>query len=135
MLFKLYDLRYPDNLLQGFSIGIDRTRLLTELDFTVFEIRKGFKIVNPFGPIQSTVEELLALKDVRLLEKNCYFGNSDRATLFAEDAPRYAMRVIAPGFLIWAKYTTLGVPDTPNFKIEYQITLKGNKLEGKLPLE
>lgn len=135
LLSRLYNLRYPDELKAGFSAGIDRTRLLTELDFTVFEIRKGFSIRGPHGPIESTVEELLRQNDQRLLEKNCYFGSASRATLFAEPASRYAISVPAPGHLVWAKYETSGVPDTRNFRVEYRVVLNGVQMNGTLPLE
>jgi HEPN domain-containing protein len=135
LLFKLYGLRYPDELRAGFGVGIDRTRLLTELDSTVFEIRKRFKISGPFGSIGSSIEELLARQDDRLLEKNCFFGSVDRATLFAENSSRFAIRVLKPGHLVWAAYETFGIPDTRNFKIEFDVAMNGNKMDFRLPLE
>ena len=42
LLVKAYRLRYFDNLEPGFNIALNRTKLLVELDHTVYEIRKGF---------------------------------------------------------------------------------------------
>ncbi len=135
LLFKLYKLRYPDDLNTGLSVGIDRTRLLTELDFSVFEVRKWFNSFSPREPIGNTIEDLSARKDTRLLEKNCYFGSANREALFAEDSSRFAMRVLEPDDLTWAEYETFGVPDTRNFKIKYAASRKVNKMNFRLPLE
>ena len=135
LLFKLYKLRYPDELKAGFRVAMDRTRLLTELDYSVFEIRKAFKIIGPFGPIGATIEELLARGDRRLLEKNCYFGSEDRTKLFTENSFRYAMRVLAPRNLVWATYETFGVPDNRNFNVDFPVSPTGNKMDIRLPLE
>ena len=135
LLFKLYKLRYPDELEKGFSVAIDRTRMLTELDRSVFEIRKGFNIVGPFGPIDSTVEEFLKRGDGRLLTKNCFFGNAKKADLFEETCGRFAMRVLGPRHLVWAEYETFGVPDKPNFHAEFAVAFSVNKMDGTLPVE
>ena len=135
LLFKLYRLRYPDELEKGFGVAIDRTRMLTELDRSVFEIRKGFEIVGPFGRLGSTIEELLAKRDDRLLNRNCYFGEAMRADLFAETCPRYALRVLQPRQLVWATYETYGVPDEPNFKAEFAVAFSDNRMDAHLPLE
>jgi HEPN domain-containing protein len=41
LLFKSYRLRYFDDLEAGFNIILCRTKLLAELDHTVYEIKKG----------------------------------------------------------------------------------------------
>jgi hypothetical protein len=135
LLFKLYRLRYPDDLPVGFSVAIDRTRLLTELDRSVREIREGFKLVGPFGLIQTTLDLLKARNDPRLLERNCYLGNFDRGALFKEEAARFAMRVFGSYDFFRAEYKTAGVPDTPNFSQDLKVTRTGAKMEGKLPLD
>jgi HEPN domain-containing protein len=133
LLYKAYKLRYPDELRPGFNIAIDRTRLLTELDFSVFTIRQRYKVSGPFGAISSTVDQMQASEDSRLLEKNCYYGRQDRLAVFAENASRYCMRVLAPGFIVQATYKTKGVPDTHKFDIEYEVSRSGNTINGILP--
>jgi hypothetical protein len=135
LLYKAYKLRYPDELETGFSIAMDRTRLLSELDFSVFTIRRGYKIAGPFGDFSSTIEQLLARKDHRLLDRNCYYGQQDRAALFRENGARYCMRVLSPGNMVQATYETIGVPDTRNFNIEYEASILGNALNSRLPTE
>lgn len=136
LLFKAYQLRYPDDLPVDFNIAIDRTRLLTELDYTVSEIRKGFTLQGTAGPIQTKLDLLLSRRDPRLLEKNCHFGTTKRSDLFRENAARFTMRALGAYNFVTAEYQTAGVPDTRNFKVEgIKVTVTGNRMDGKLPLE
>lgn len=136
LLFKAYRLRYPDELPVGFNIALDRTRLLTELDFTVWEIRKGLELSGPFGALETNLDLLASRKDSRLLDKNCYFGSSNRDELFRENAPRFTMRVLAPYSFVQVTYQTMGVPDTRNLRSEgIKVNVTGDRMEGVLPLE
>jgi len=91
LLFKSYRLRYPDDLKPGFNIALNRTQMLVELDHTVYEIRKCFRITNKKG--NSKIESLQEKKNPVLLNKNCYFGNYDRAALFKEESSCYELRI------------------------------------------
>lgn len=136
LLLMAYKLRYPDDLPPDFNIAIDRTRLLTELDYTVWVIRKGFTLTGPAGPIQTNLDILLSRGDPHLLDKNCYFGTTKRSDLFRENASRFTMRVRGPYNFFTAEYQTAGVPDTRNLRVEgIKLTVTGNRIDGNLPLE
>jgi HEPN domain-containing protein len=135
LLSRLYKLRYPDEVESGLNLSIDRTRLLTELDYSVFEIKKGFQLTGPFGPVSTAVDEFLKRNDARLVEKNCYFGTANRETLFGEESARYSIKSFGSGLLSWTFYETYGVPDNRNFKVGFEGSLSGNSMTFRLPLE
>ena len=99
LLFKSYSLRYPDDLLPGFNIVLEKAKLLCELDCTVYEIRKGFNFGTTYEKGTATIESLQEKKNPVLLNKNCYFGNYDRAQLFREISSCYELRVLEQGIL------------------------------------
>ena len=49
LLFKVYKLRYPDELKVDYSVAINRTRLLTELDYSVYESEKASRSFGTDG--------------------------------------------------------------------------------------
>jgi hypothetical protein len=87
LLFKSYGLRYPDKLKPGDNILLCRTKLLVELDHTVYEIRKCMSFEKAGKKIPTHIEYLQEKKDPILLNKNCYFGDCDKVTLFNEISP------------------------------------------------
>jgi len=117
LLFKSYPLRYPDELEHEFNISLNRTKLLCELDHTVYEIRKGFNYETVNKDIITKIDVFQERKDPVLLNKNCYFGDYDRAALFEEDSSCYDLRVLGHD-VFEAYYLTKGIDDDGKFDIE-----------------
>lgn len=115
LLFKLYQAGYPQDLPVGYNYAINRTKLLVELDYTVFEIRKGFSITGPNEPIETELDRLAKRHDPCLVERNCYFGTADRKQLFREDTFCMDMRVFPNKNPISVTYVARGVPDDRRF--------------------
>jgi HEPN domain-containing protein len=118
LLFKSYPLRYPDDLKTGFNIVLCRTKLLVELDHTVYEIRKGISFENAGKTIDTSIETLQKRGDPALLDKNCYFGNYDRATIFKEISPCYELRVFKDDVLVETFMSHEGIEDNGKFDVE-----------------
>lgn len=118
LLFKSYRLRYPDDLEPGFNIALDRTKLLVELDYTVYEIRKGFDFQSADKKIITRINQLQEKKDPILLNKNCYFGNYNRTNLFEEDCFCYELRVLRKDSILEVSYFTTGIDDDGKFNLE-----------------
>lgn len=118
LLAKSYQLRYFDDLPPGFNICLTRTKMLVELDHTVFEIRNGFnfKIGNKKAA-NTRIDRLLAGNDSVLLSKNCYYGNYNRSALFKERSYCYELRVLEQDILE-IYYLTDGINDDGKFDIE-----------------
>jgi HEPN domain-containing protein len=118
LLTKSYRLRYFDDLEVGFNIHLNRTKLLVELDHTVYEIRKGFTFKKADGnKVVLRLENYLEKKDTALLGKNCYFGSYDRKDLFKEESSCYELRVLEQGIL-QAFYATKEIRDDGKFDEE-----------------
>jgi hypothetical protein len=117
LLFKSYRLRYFDDLKPGFNIALDRTKLLVELDHTVYEIRKGFNFGFGDKKLTTKLEQFQENKDPVLLNKNCYFGNYDRSALFGEECSCYELRVLEDG-IMEIYYLTKGIDDDGKFDTE-----------------
>lgn len=119
-LVKSYKLRYPDDLEIGFNIALSQTKLLAELDTTVFNIRKGFDFWDSGKnrKITTAFDTLLESKDNKLLEYNCSFGTFDRKRLFERDCHCYELRVMDNETTLQARYQTRGIEDDGLFNIE-----------------
>jgi len=118
LLFKSYKLRYPDDLEVGFNIALNRTKLLVELDHTVYEIRKGFNFQGTTKKIVTRLDQLQNEKDSHFLTKNCYFGNYDRESLFKENCFCYELRVQEIDKILEVSYLTTGIDDDGKFNAE-----------------
>jgi HEPN domain-containing protein len=118
LLAKSYQLRYFDDLPLGFNISLTRTKMLVELDHTVFEIRNGFKFGIGNKKLSNTrIDGLLEGNDSVLLSKNCYYGNYNRSALFKEQSYCYELRVLEGGILE-IYYLTDGINDDGKFDAE-----------------
>jgi len=124
LLYKSYPLRYPDELKLGFNIALNRTKLLCELDHTVYEIRKGFDFKTANKKVTTKIEHLQEKKDPILLNKNCYFGKYDRAVLFEEESSCYELRILGQDDILEVSYITKRILDDGRFDAE---ALKPNK--------
>lgn len=118
LLFKSYKLRYPDNLESGYNIALNRTKLLIGLDQTIYEIRKGFDYKSNNKKIITKFDDLIEEGSSNLLNKNCYFGNYDRATLFKESCYCYELRVLKQDVILEASYLADGIDDDKKFNSE-----------------
>jgi hypothetical protein len=91
---------------------------LAELDHTVYEIRKGFNFEKNGEKIVTRIENLMEEKNPILLNKNCYFGNFDRAELFKEQSYCYVLRVDPNMGILEAYYFTNEIKDDGKFDVE-----------------
>lgn len=117
MLFKSYRLRYPD-LNPGDNFVLCKTKLLVELDHTVFEIRSNFSFESKGEKIKTRIEGLIEKNNPILLDKNCYFGNYNRAALFQEKSPCYELRIEKNGVPIEAFIYRSRINDDGKFDAE-----------------
>ena len=117
LLSKCYEMRYPDDLKTGFNIALVETRMLVELDFTVYQIRKVFRFQSAGKPAKTRIDSLLESKDDNLLRDNCYFGTTDRKGLFGRGTHCYEMRVIKRSQVLEATYQKTGVDDDGKFDL------------------
>jgi hypothetical protein len=118
LLSKVYELRYPDNLDSGYNISLSQAKLITELDSTVFKIRKGFGFKGASGEKVGTYfDHLLELQNKILLDCNCSFGVAAREDIFKEKNSCYELRVLDNGTIMEAEYRTTGVKDDGVFDV------------------
>jgi len=133
LLFKSYPLRYPNELDKpGFNIVLCKTKLLVELDHTVYEIRKGISVEKAGEKMDTSIEDHQKRGDPILLNKNCYFGNCDRATLFKELSPCHELGVIDKMGLVDTFIFHEGIEDNGKFDVEaFKPDGKGGYLFGE----
>lgn len=118
LLFKSYKLRYPDDLEPGYNIALNRTKLLIELDHTVYKIRKGFDFHNSNKKVVTIMEGFNEENKSILLNKNCFFGSYNRQDLFKENCFCYELRVLNNGEILEASYCTTRINDDDKFEEE-----------------
>ena len=123
MLFKLYRLRYPDDLEIGYNIAINKPKLLTQLDYTVAEIRTGFDLKVNNGQAVTAFDERKKNGDPSLMTDNCYFNNCDRTAIFTRNNTCYEFRVLNDGTFLEAHYQSATIKDDYKFD---EIGLKPN---------
>ncbi len=111
LLFKAYKLRYPDDLKPGFNIAINGVSLLTELDKSVFAIRKGFGFGTDEKPVTTVFDTWRESSSDELVGDNCYFGTADRGELFKGTSSNYEFRVLDNGTFLEATYLSENIPD------------------------
>jgi len=115
LLYKAYKLRYPDELEKGYNISLCVTKIMTELDFTVFEIRKGFKFKKEQGEVITPFDQFIDGNSEQLLDKNCYFGSQSREEFFKEVSCVYECRILPNGNLMEVTYLSDDVKDDREF--------------------
>jgi HEPN domain-containing protein len=132
IMSKAYELRYPDSLPVGYNICLSQAKLLTELDCSVFEIRKGFGFrVGSGKGVRTRFDILLEAKDKTLTDSNCAFGSAKREEVFGEKNRHYELRVLQDGNIIEAEYGTEGTKDDGIFDV---VALKpGKSPDGTFP--
>lgn len=118
LLFKAYRLRYMDDLEVGFNIVLSKTKLIAELDHTVYEIRKGFDFKKSNKDIVTRIDELKKENNNVLLDKNCYFGDYNRKEFFKEDCVLHELRVLEGNQILEVRYITNGIDDDNEFDSE-----------------
>jgi HEPN domain-containing protein len=119
LIAKSYKLRYFDDLPSEFNIMLIKTKLLVELDRTVYEIRKGFKFFKNNECVGAGNEIWQNGKNPVLLNKNCCFGDFDKHDLFKEPSYCYELRVLLDGSILEVGYVTNDViNDDGKFEIE-----------------
>lgn len=119
VLFKAYSLRYPDDLDPGYNIALNGTKLLAELDSTVFEIRKGFNFHTAKGPVATHIDTLQQDVSDDLIGDNSYFGTTVREDLFGRASHHnYELRMMENGEYLEAIYLSGPIDDDGIFMIE-----------------
>jgi hypothetical protein len=109
-------MRYPDDLEPGFNLVLSQPKLLTELDFSVHEVRKGFTFARTLGKLtESYLDALTKVKDEALLKENSAFTVVARAEIFTRMRQCYELRVLPEGNFIEATYETSGMKDDRDF--------------------
>jgi HEPN domain-containing protein len=118
LLVRAYKLRYPDDLKPGFNVSLAKAKVLTELDTTVFEIRKGFDIRRDGQKVTTALDSLIRSGDSGLISLNCAFGTAARAEIFDKPTTCYDMRVLGDSQIIEAYYEAGPIPDDREFLAE-----------------
>ena len=119
LLGKAYELRYPDALKPGFSVSLSQAKTLTELDRTVYQIRRGFKFNRSSGrAVELWMDARIAEGAPDLIEANCYFGNADRPKVFEQFPHYYEMRVVSEDDILEVYYEAVAAPDDGLFPLE-----------------
>ncbi len=112
LLKKAYELRYPDNLSPGYNICLAQAKLLTELDHSVCEIRKGFGFRKANGEnIETRLSHLLKTQDKALMDSNSAFGDAKRDEIFKDKNRFYELRVLPDGTIMEAEYQSTEARD------------------------
>ena len=117
LLTKAYRMRYPDDLEPGFNIVLSQPKLLTELDSSVHEVRKGFNFARTSGkPVETYLDALARTQDAALLQDNFAFANVPREEIFRAERACYELRVLPDGSFIDASYETTEIRDDRDLK-------------------
>ena len=118
LLSKAYSLRYPDDLIPGFNLSLNDTKMLVELDSSVFEVRKGFKITENGKNVETEFDGLLKSESKEIMENNCFFGTVRRADIFSRPSFSYAIRLMGNGGFLEIAYQTEDDVDSSLFNVE-----------------
>jgi HEPN domain-containing protein len=118
LLFKAYKIRYPDDLEIGYNVHLSDAMILSELDSSVFEIRKGFNISKNGDSLKTKFNEALRVRKPELVTKNCSFGGFSREQLFKEESSIYEMRILENNNLIEYSYKVENLNDSKDFLYE-----------------
>lgn len=113
LLSSAYKMRYFDDLEYGYSITLVERQIFFELDSAVHSIRSNIQIYKNEQPAITIIEALIADRDRRLLDLNCFFGSCSRSDLFEPRSRVYEMRVLADGRILEVQYTAAVTPDDP----------------------
>lgn len=93
-LQKCYQLRYFDTLGRGFTLAIIQRPTLAELDYSMSEIRKGFKLQRGDKKVVTAYDKALEDHEESLFLNNYILGDGDKGSfLLKEDNLVYAMRL------------------------------------------
>ena len=108
ILPKAYDLRYPDELPDGFNIAINQIKLLAELDRTVFAITNSFVFTE--GTVDLVLARAAKHGDERFLTKNVVLRAQQTKDCFATDSRSFEFRIQKP-LIINFEYLSPNVAD------------------------
>jgi hypothetical protein len=111
-LQKAYKLRYADELPDCYSIHLQQTKIIVELDRTVFEIRKGFEFKSTGGRKPVTrLEFEIENKNPAVLNRNVMYGGYDVKKIFTEKSKWIALLVYSNHSIIEGVGEVDGLPD------------------------
>jgi hypothetical protein len=108
VLQKAYDLRYPDELPDGFNIALNQMKLLAELDRTVFAITNCFAFGE--GTTDFVLTRAAKAGDQRYVARNVVLNPEQTLDFFASDSQSFEFRIHKP-LIINVEYLSPGVPD------------------------
>jgi HEPN domain-containing protein len=119
LLGKAYKMRYPDDLPPGFNIALAGAKVLSEVDWSVYELRKGFGFARTSGDAAITkLDELIRTQGSALVERNVAFGKTSRAELFSTSTVCFDFRVLDNGDILEANYLAGPIQDDRDFTVE-----------------
>jgi HEPN domain-containing protein len=110
LLSKAYKLRYPDDLKDGFNISLNQAKLIAQLDRSVQEITKRFRIADAGKPVLMVLDEAKQNNDVRYLDRNVAVDPAKASALFSNQSRCYDLRNHRDSILE-AHYKTASVKD------------------------
>ena len=110
-LNKIYKLRYPDKITEGFNAALHQGKSLVGLDETVFKIRSRIHISSSVQEVKFRFDHLFELKDDFLLNGNHTFGNANRADAFNQPLVWYEMRILKNGARLETHYLSKAKDD------------------------
>lgn len=111
VLGKAYQLRYPDELQNGFSLSLAQVKILTETDSTVFNLRKGFGV--EWGcdcRVIMQLDQMIEKNTAELFDRNVAFGSAQRGALFEEPTCCFEFRKLDNGDL-WKMQVVMPIAD------------------------
>jgi hypothetical protein len=116
LLQKCYQLRYIDDLADGFNIVLASREFLAELDFTAISLQSKIYISDKDGSRQSAYDHLVAIRDPRLLGDNHILSGQEKQ-VFITAGPElvYELRQFVPGGLMEVQYSTKAVGSDGHF--------------------
>lgn len=110
-----YSLRYLDSAKVGTSIHIAKRKTLAELDFTVSEFERRFRLRDKSGEIETNYRIAVKEKDPSLWEANYILLGKEKHAYIEGPDDCYELRVLAGGNLIEATYEAQCVVDDGEF--------------------
>ncbi len=125
-LQKAYDLRYPDDLLDGFNIALNQMKVLAELDRTVSAITKCFSFRE--GVTDFVLTRAAKARDQRYLARNVVLNPEQASDFFASNSRSFEFRKQRP-LVIEVAYISPGVADDGLFDQEGAVLIPNKDIK------
>jgi HEPN domain-containing protein len=130
MLEKVYGLRYPDDLPNGFNVALNEMKILAELDRTVFEITNSFTFDE--GTSEFVLTKAVRTGDERYLTKNVIANPERAAEWFGSSSQCVEFRRQDP-LIHETRYLTPGLEDDGRFDEAVALLVPGQVIKTAFP--